>query len=312
MIGESFSESLNGQISKDTTKVKCGNFSFAFKQHNISLKQNDFINETKITTTVTVLNIKDDQTKDVLDIIDDLCWLLSFALQSPIHRQSYKINSKDTNSSNCSEYTINPPAYIIENRGQYIRQFIEQVYPTFKKIKSSRELTVVFGYLLEINQPKLAIETKLIISYVLMEQIKRTYAEMLGYIKNDILFEHPKYPDLEVPPKDIENYNLIKYRGNSIYRHKQFGKCGSTEMIKRTFEHVKISREETQNIIEKRNQMIHEGLLLPFGDENYTVQAIKDLHSVNNLLREYLLNILNYKGEYYLGSDRFSCSGCIL
>ncbi|MBU3846274.1 MAG: hypothetical protein H9855_04770 [Candidatus Acinetobacter avistercoris] len=312
MIGEIFSDSPHGGFIKDTTKIECDNFIFEFKQHDINLKQKKFINETRITTTVTVHNIKDSQLKAILSIVDDLCWLLSFALQSPIHRQSYKINSRAKNSINCSEYTINPPNYIIENRGQYIRQFIEQVYPTFKKLKSSRELTVVFGYLLEINQPKLAVETKLIISYVLIEQLKRTYAEMLGYINNGNRFEHPEYPDLEARPEDIENYKPFQSRNNFIYRHKQFGKCGSNEMIKRVFEHVNISREETKNIIEKRNQMIHEGLLLPFGDKNYMVQAIKDFHSVNNLLREYLLNILNYKGEYYLSSDRLSSSVCIL
>ena len=192
------------------------------------------------------------------------------------------------------------------------RNFIEQVYPTYKELKNSRELEVVFGYLIEINKPNLAMETKLIISYVLMEHLKRTYAEIIGYLKTNTQFKHPQYPDLKTQPHDIENYEPLKDEGNSFYRHKKFGKCGSTEMIKRTFEDVGIPRTKTKSIIDKRNTMIHEGLLLPFSDPEYTNQAFIDFQEVNDLFREYLLSILHYKGEYYLSRDRFACSVCLL
>ena len=139
-----------------------------------------------------------------------------------------------------------------------------------------------------------------------MEHLKRTYAEIIGYLKTNTQFKHPQYPDLKTQPHDIENYEPLKDEGNSFYRHKKFGKCGSTEMIKRTFEDVGIPRTKTKSIIDKRNTMIHEGLLLPFGDPEYTNQAFIDFQEVNDLFREYLLSILNHQGEYYLSNDRFS------
>lgn len=69
------------------------------------------------------------------------------------------------------------------------------------------------------------------------------------------------------------------------------------------FEDVGISREITKDIIEKRNTIIHEGILLPFNDPNYSKQAREDLHDVSDLIRKYLLTLLNYKGNYYLSRD---------
>ena len=308
MMGES--RSAEGYL--DTTLIHCDEYIFEFKQLDIRLKQNELINQTHITTTITVLNVQNEHVTKVLNIIDDLCWLLSFPQQTPICHHSYKIDNLEIESRNCISFIINSPAYIIGNRGKSIRNFIEQVYPTFKELKNSRELEVVFGYLIEINKPNLAMETKLIISYVLMEHLKRTYAEIIGYIKTDTQFEHPQYLDLEIQPNDIENYEFKKIKGKPYYRHKKFGKCGSTEMIKRTFEDAGVPRTKTTSIIDKRNTMIHEGLLLPFGNTKYTNQALIDFQEVNDLLRKYLLSILNYKGEYYLSHDRVSCSGRLL
>ncbi len=312
MIGEIFSKTPNNRVIKDTTEIKCDNFIFEFKQLDIQLKQSECVNKTILTTVVTIHDITKDQIPLILDIIDDICWLLSLAQQSSVIRHSYKINNLEIESKNCTGFIINSPAYIIENRGKSIRNFIEQVYPTYKELKNSRELEVVFGYLIEINKPNLAMETKLIISYVLMEHLKRTYAEIIGYLKTNTQFKHPQYPDLKTQPHDIENYEPLKDEGNSFYRHKKFGKCGSTEMIKRTFEDVGIPRTKTKSIIDKRNTMIHEGLLLPFSDPEYTNQAFIDFQEVNDLFREYLLSILHYKGEYYLSRDRFACSVCLL
>ena len=38
-------------------------------------------------------------------------------------------------------------------------------------------------------------------------------------------------------------------------------------------------------------------------DPNYSKQAREDLHDVSDLIRKYLLTLLNYKGNYYLSRD---------
>lgn len=79
------------------------------------------------------------------------------------------------------------------------------------------------------------------------------------------------------------------------------------------FQEIGLSKEDSQikATLDKRNKMIHEGILLPLGDPNYSKQAVEDLQNVSDLLRLYLLNILNYKGAYYLSGDRIGCSGLI-
>lgn len=82
-------------------------------------------------------------------------------------------------------------------------------------------------------------------------------------------------------------------------------------MTKRMFEAAQFNREEIAPFLKKRNKMIHEGILSPFGDENYMGQAIEDRRDVSDLLRKYLLTLLNYKGAYYLSRDRLGASGYI-
>ena len=43
----------------------------------------------------------------------------------------------------------------------------------------------------------------------------------------------------------------------------------------------------------------------------YMEQAIEDRRNVSDLLRKYLLTLLNYKGSYYLSRDRIGPSGLI-
>lgn len=311
MIGEIFSKSNSGRIYRDTTIIQCDGFIFEFKQVDISHKQHEYINRTELTTIVTIKNIRTDQLEKILDIIDDLCWLLSFIQQSPIRRHGYKLNSNQEWTS-CLGIVINPLNNIIENSGKETRKFIEQTYPNFKKLKSARQLTVVFGYISEANISALALEAKLILHYVLIENLKHTFANIKAFKKHNTQFSHPSFPDLENKPEDIADYEVITQKTKkNRYRHKKYGKCGSNEMIKRTFEDVGISRNITNDIIDKRNKMIHEGILLPFGDINYSKQAIEDLQDVSDLLRKYLLTILNYKGSYYLSRDRIGCSGLI-
>lgn len=280
MLGEN-SPNHNNQPIRDTTIIECEGFKFEFKQLNIHLKQNEFINQSLITTKITIENISSDQVEHVLEVIDDLCWLLSFAQQSPVRRYSHKIGSAEY-GTNCSGAAVNPLRTIIEDSGKEIRNFIEQTYPTFKKLKSIRQLTVVFGYLCEANRSTLALEITLISHYVAIENLKNTFALEQGY----------KYKD-------------------GKYSHNLYGKCSSTEMTKRMFEAVQFNREEIAPFLKKRNKMIHEGILLPFGDENYMEQAIEDRRDISDLLRKYLLTLLNYKGAYYLSRDRLGASGYI-
>ena len=69
--------------------------------------------------------------------------------------------------------------------------------------------------------------------------------------------------------------------------------------------------DNVQIILGKRNKLIHQGILLPLGDANYIEQAIEDRKNVSDLLRKYMLTLLNYQGSYYLSRDRIGPSGLI-
>ena len=309
MIGEHFSINESGHEYRDTTTIKCDDYTFVFKQYDINLKQNNFLNQTLVTTSVSINNIHEEEIEKVLETIDDICWLLSFTQQSLISRYSYRINNEDSHLINCSGIIVNPSAHIIEPRGKAIRNFIEQVYQTYIQIKNIRQLPVVIGYLCEANRSSLACEISLISCYIVIENLKHTFSIEQGYKYKDSNYSHPLYPPQDYHCENKEEYCFREDLG--LWIHKKFGRCRSAEMTKRMFEHAKISRDRIATILKKRNSMIHEGILLPFGDENYNTQALKDLNNVNDLLRKYLLIILGYKGEYILNSDRIGASGVI-
>ncbi|MFZ0022249.1 hypothetical protein [Acinetobacter sp.] len=307
MLGENFSNHNNQQI-RDTTIIECEGFKFQFKQLNIQLKQSEFINQSLMTTKITVENIGSDKVELLLNIVDNFCSLLSFAQQAPVRRCGYKLGSEE-HWTNCSAYILNPFAPIIKNAGKEIRNFIEQAYPTFKKFKSSRQLTVVFGYLCEANRSTLTLELALISHYIAIENLKNSFAIEQGYKYKDGKYSHPLYPPQDYYCKNKEEYCFDEMTAK--YIHKLYSKCGSTEMTKRMFVSARFKRAEISPFLNKRNKIIHEGILLPFGDENYMEQAIKDCKNVSDLLRKYLLTLLNYKGAYYLSRDRIGPSGPI-
>ena len=308
MWGNDFSTAESGNRIRDTTIFNYENYSFIFKQHDINLKQSKYINQNIVTTTITVENVLQNEIDSILEIIDDICWLLSLAQQSRVTRHEYQYNS-NRHFTDCSTFVINALAPIIEMHGSEILNFINQTYENFKRLKSIRILPSIIGYLCEANKHPLALESKLILHYIIIENLKHTFAKEQGYKEKDGKFSHPNYPNLNyLCPNKIE-YCFDENTGQWV--HKKYSKCRSSEMTRRMFEHIGINRNTINDILKKRNRMIHEGLLLPFGDENYSTQAQKDLNNVNDLLRKYLLTILGYKGEYILNDDRIGASGVI-
>ncbi|RUP37444.1 MAG: hypothetical protein EKK63_14895 [Acinetobacter sp.] len=282
----------------DTTIIKCDGFMFKFKQHEIHLKHEDFENKRKVTTHVEVQYTEETQIPQIFEIIDDICYLLSFAQQSYVRCETFDPNSTQSRPHS-NVQTMRAQKNIIDMHGLEIRNFIEQTYPTFKKLKSSRQLAVVFDYLCEANHTNLALEASLILHYVIIENLKHTFAQVNGFNKrNKTTFFHLSYPDLEKEPGDIEDYEKITKKKKKLYRHIKYGECGSNEMIKRAFEDIGISRTITGAIVDKRNKIIHEGLLLPLNDSQYSNQAREDLNEASNLIQKYLFTLLNYKGTY--------------
>ena len=247
MLGET-SSTHNKRQFLDTTIISCEGFKLGFKQLDINLKQNEFINQNLLTTKITIRNIRTDQVEHVLEVIDDLCWLLSFAQQSPVQRYSHKIGSAEY-GTNWSRAVVNPLRTIIEDSGKEIHNFIEQTYPTFKKLKSIRQLTVVFGYLCEANRSTLALEITLISHYVAIENLKNTFALEQGYKYKDGKYSHPLYPPQDYHCKNKEEYCFDEMTAQ--YIHKLYGKCGSTEMTKRMFISAKFKRAEISPFLKK-------------------------------------------------------------
>jgi len=284
-------------------------FFLHFIQKNTELKIRDHLNQFIITTEIIIEHLKEGDLDKALDLIDNVCLLLSFLTGSDVVRASYSFNNKSIMTPHVGA-RIKPEYRVIYLDKNSIKHFITTCFENFQNLKIRRQLHIVIGYLCEANGTFQAIETKLILHYVILENLKYTYAIDNQYLSYGSFFTHKNYPHLDTPPTNIEDY-LPLNKNRKKYVHKIYGKVNSTDMTLKMFDEIGIKKELIQLILTKRHKIIHEGIILPLSDEDYDGQAIRDLYEVNDLLRRYLLIILGYKGSYRLNGDRIGMSGII-
>ncbi len=299
MNGEKFSINENG-IIRDITVISCTGFKFTFKQLNPRIKHSQIINTFQITTLVTIQKITHQNLDQALNIIDDICLMLSLITGNDVIRASYTFE-KEGNMTPHIGARINPKYQIINLDGKSIHIFIDMCFAKFRSLKLSWQLNTIIGYLCEANRTFQAIETKLILHYVVIENLKHTFALENGYIENKGKFSHPDFPPLITKPVKCDKYQK---KGN-----KYVYELGSSQMTREMVKAIGIAEFRVNHLLTKRNKMIHEGVLLPIGDPNYVNQAIYDYYEVNDFIREYLLKLLNYQDFFYLNTDRFVPTG---
>ena len=162
-------------------------------------------------------------------------------------------------------------------RGEVIRSFLEQTWPTFRRLRNTRQLNIAVDYY-TLSEKENPIEIKLIATFVLFENLKHTFALEKGY-------------------PYIKGY---------------FRDCGGTRTKPgphKTFEGLLDEmltsvgmNLDMSKVVHLRNELIHSGIANLNLDDK--LRMYKDCQDI---LREYLLRVLNYKGEY----QRYSGDGVI-
>ena len=153
-------------------------------------------------------------------------------------------------------------------RGEVIRSFLEQAWPTFRRLRNTRQLNIAFDYY-TMSEKEKPIEIKLIATFVLFENLKHTYALEKGY-------------------PYVKGY---------------FRDCGATRTKpgpRKTFEGLLDEmltsvgmNVEMSKVVHLRNELIHSGIANLNLDDK--LRMYKDCQDI---LREYFLRVLNYRGEY--------------
>ena len=271
-----FTSHGNSQV-RDTINFEVAGRVFTLKQHRHVINGNlqEVVGQFCDTSELMIKNVREDEIAELELDIHRLCWLLSFACLSEVVFYGYDYpanqNTERRLAANGKLDFFRPTLQIRD--GKVVKSFIEQTFNNYTSLESSRKLYVVIHYMLLIETNSLPIEAKLALSFVLLENLKSSYAHSknIPYINN--FFR--KGPN---PNKKSATYGfseLLKMMLNEV------GMTNDLSMVKKT-----------------RNEIIHSGLTeLPYDE------AHKLYDEIHDLIREYLLRLLDYRGEYLIYSS---------
>lgn len=153
--------------------------------------------------------------------------------------------------------------------GARVRTFLEQCWPNYKLFREDRMLDVVFDYYVVSQKPGYPIELRLITSFVLLENLKHTFAKQRSYPFIDGYYRR-RGATADVPGKSLGFKKLLG---------EMLGSVGMTNPL--------------VSIVKLRNELIHSGVASLSFEEHQTI-----LDDSQDLIREYLLRLLAYRGPF--------------
>ena len=189
MAGHTITNHSDTSWTRNTVIFKLGKNTFTFTQHDDIVKNraNKLIGMFAETSEVLIKNVSTDNVDDILEELDQVCWLLSFAGLSRVVRYGYDYPDGSTLGARNSAYgTADYFRPTIELKdGETVKAFIEQTYLNYVNLEKTRKLNVVFDYLIQAERRNQPTELKLIIAFIILESLKDTFArdKNIPYIK---------------------------------------------------------------------------------------------------------------------------------
>lgn len=153
--------------------------------------------------------------------------------------------------------------------GARVRRFLEQCWPQYRLLREERMLDVVFDYFVVSQKPGYPIELRLITSFVLLENLKHTFAKQRAY-------------------PFIEGY----YRRRGATTEAPGRPLGFKKLLGEMLRSAGMTNPLV-SIVKLRNELIHSGVASLSFEEHQAILA-----DAQDLAREYLLRLLAYRGPF--------------
>lgn len=215
---------------------------------------------------ILVENVAPERVPATMEAIERICWLLALATQSQVacYGHNYPDGSPHKVLNSIHRPGQNADPVIDPADGAAIRKFVNQAYAQFKALGSARSLSVVIDYMLQAARPGLPMECKLVFLSVLLENLKHTYGTQQQYA-----FRSGKFID-PATNASLSFKNMMT---------RMFGAEGMTPSLK--------------PLVDLRNEVLHTGVAsLTHAQQKIQYDAATDL------IREYLLRLLGFKGNF--------------
>lgn len=202
------------------------------------------------------------------EIARNVAELLSFITSSEVVAFGHSYGGSAEKRAFVGECRFFRPAIDVAQAPEATKSFLEQVYSRYKALRTKRQLNVAFDYYVIAQLSGFPTELKLVTSFVLMENLKSTFATERGYPFRRGYFRDPARAG----------------QRNDRFIFEQL----LTEMLT----DVGMS-SPVEPLVRLRNRLLHSGLTSLNPEAQWAI-----FEECQDLLREYLLRLLAFRGRY--------------
>jgi len=276
--GEEWTDLPVGGRIRNRIRVRLGGFDFQIIRtpENFNLTVAEAKGRFCYTTDIVFDNIRPNQRQRVDALVDEVTELLSFATMSQVVRFGDEYGTGSSRQA-VKGLTLYFRPTLGATHGAEVKRFLELTWPAYHRLRRKRKLNIVVDYVVTTELPHLPIEVEMLMSFVTLECLKSSYAKQAGY-----KFVAPAWRKISIPPK-----------ANPKAEPKLVFEKLLHEMMKK----VKM-RKSLKRIVQLRNHIIHNGVSpRPFKSQ------MKGCFDAKEIIREYLLRLLGFKGQYSRFND---------
>lgn len=281
--GEHATRHKNGGWTRDKTQLKLVDHAVTIKQRKSVLKfdGNEWRGKQHDTSTIFVSKVS--SLEEGVTVVDDLCWLLSFAHSSHIQAYHYSYGKRAKGHGVRGTYNHwRPPFHSGVGK---VSDFVQQAWPNYQKLKATRPLAALIHMIGASDLGDGLLEAQVSASVQCLESIKSYFA----------LSEGSRY-------KITEARNGTFRRGNA--------EISFEDLLKLTLQDVGMKLPSSFDEIRKiRNALVHRGFIretdnitkvifgnAPAGGMHGAMFGV--MEDAQDILRGYMLRLLGYKGKW--------------
>lgn len=259
---------------RDTIEVSLGGRDVKIVQRPEVLGENarKYRGQAVPTTTVVVPGVKVAERAEVRELLTGLSYLLSFATSSDVafygwsHEEEPRLNERWATVAQTGFFR---PAFDLSNGGT-VREYLERTWQGYRRLEESRGLRVAIDLYVLAETRTLPDELKLATIFILLENLKSTFADDRGYA-------------------------FVK----GYYTKPSGGRWGFRGLLAEMLADAGMTSPDLKAIVSLRDEIIHSGI-------SRTPRSYQEeiYESCQDLVREYLLRLLGYTGRFRLFSGR--------
>ncbi|ATC86766.1 hypothetical protein PARC_a2258 [Pseudoalteromonas arctica A 37-1-2] len=192
LVGSKFSTDADGELVRNIMPLSVNGFDLELIQDKslISCPPSKLIGKFVHSTSIIAQDAPDNSLDELIETIHKITVMLSLATDSQV--RFYKCT--DATGMALREWSVNgvyyyfrPPLCTINT--QCIVQLIEKSYATFERVEKSYKLRAAVELFVTSGALNLPFELKLAAIFVLLENLKSSYAENNGYIFQNGFYE---------------------------------------------------------------------------------------------------------------------------